>query len=392
MYAINPWKFYPTHKEDSYGSLIHAYRERNVSISGNITLITDMEARVDCSEELDSILHTIDVVYQCNPGHLTRCVRREGLTYIVTETHSDVASLFEWNEWGADGLTIRELLHRRDACLRLPPKYTITEMDIQDVQGPSLHHQHLAEGEEQGQGQGPMFSAPPPLPPPLPSALRPTLSFFKPPYVNQLFQPHYVRNNKSNGKKNLRCFPRMYIPSDAGLHRLTLSIDCTRGRHNETHFCGDAITVHVSVPSHGEREIGDIMVLAHFVYAELDGPPLESVPYLRPGGIYEPEEITRHLYSEKDPLLPLLPAVEKCAGRSDVSFPRVFVFKENSRAWHYGWAAPTGNLRRYQNFRHFLQVSCISIVEGKVHCLQTLLSESFLLYSARRARMKKDVD
>ena len=48
--------------------------------------------------------------------------------------------------------------------------------------------------------------------------------------VSTTFQKQYIRNNKSNGQKNLRCFPH-----------------CAADGHKKSGFCGGSVSIELSV-------------------------------------------------------------------------------------------------------------------------------------------------
>jgi hypothetical protein len=57
--------------------------------------------------------------------------------------------------------------------------------------------------------------------------------------IGTTVQSHYIRNNKSNGQKNIRCYPR-----------------CARSGHRVAGFCGSGISVFVQVSPTTELKSG----------------------------------------------------------------------------------------------------------------------------------------
>ncbi|KAI9911759.1 hypothetical protein PsorP6_009434 [Peronosclerospora sorghi] len=211
-----------------------------------------------------------------------------------------------------------------------------------------------------------------------PHGLNVRASFVAPSKDFQLFQPRYQRNNKKGGQKNLRCFPC-----------------CRNGRHVSSGFCGDSIRVHVAVSrmtESGGVKICPIQttrpaVLAFARFLILDGTfdPTVSGPEVFPGQTLEKTDVVPWVRNKEYPMNPLLPGILRGAAMETSSQSAIFEFNAECKAWHYGWTAPRGQGLSGSDAQHVLEVLFMKPMGSYMYCLERLRSDSFAVYSSRRA-------
>lgn len=141
-----------------------------------------------------------------------------------------------------------------------------------------------------------------------------------------IWKAAYQRNNKSNGQKNLRCFP-----------------ECTEGKGHSALFCGRSVKVEY-FPEDSYEE--DDIALSQFTIAAdrtsseqiLNLPTKVMLPYdlLQP---VDGKELKRLLRTKANPMGELMPG-RVCNSSSPESIG--FEFNPDLRGWHYGFVGNKG--------------------------------------------------
>ena len=151
---------------------------------------------------------------------------------------------------------------------------------------------------------------------------------------NTVWKDAYQRNNKSNGQKNLRCFP-----------------ECTEGKGHRALFCGRSIKIEY-FPEEGYRE-DDIALSQLSIDAEqTTSQQIHNLPtkVMLPYALHQlvsGHELRRLLRTKTSPMGELMP------GRNcDSSSPECIAFEFNAelRGWHYGFVGNKGT----RSIRHAL--------------------------------------
>jgi len=160
------------------------------------------------------------------------------------------------------------------------------------------------------------------------------------------FTSSYQRNNKRNGQKNLRCFPRC----------------CAKG-HHEFGFCGTPLTVCIknlnSITSGKLLAFGKVMLLSEYSTA-----PIAPAIYL--------VSDTSLLRSRAGPMN------EWLQGHVDATN---LVFNEDLVSWHYHWVSTKHTCEQL----HCFKVDVFSqLNDGTVLFLKTIKSPEFKIFSRRR--------
>lgn len=193
------------------------------------------------------------------------------------------------------------------------------------------------------------------------------------------FNTSYQRNNKTGGKKHLRCFP------------------CCGPDHKSSRACEVALRVRFANPNISPQSDRMYIALARFLPLNEDGKTVcEEDLTDRLGDIELGTDITteRIAQFERSPDAPFEPLYSAKL----VQFsPSSVLFEFRERAWHYGWKGG----RYKQSTEHLLRVyvlegSMSMIKNGKLNvasneplrCIAKLSSPSFTVYSSRSAPSK----
>lgn len=203
-------------------------------------------------------------------------------------------------------------------------------------------------------------------------------SFVAPKGQTHLFRDKYQRNNKRAGQKNLRCFP-----------------NCRNGRHVSTGFCGDTVIVHVvmsCVTNAGGVKIcpfrasnPGICTFGRFVPLDSTHDVTISGPDIQPGQVVAVEEVQQYVRDRAHPIRPWMAGVFKGSTSEGTMQSALFEFNAESKAWHYGWRAPSGQGLSSCDIMHSFEVLFFKPVDDVLYCLEVLQSDGFGVYSSRRA-------
>lgn len=141
-----------------------------------------------------------------------------------------------------------------------------------------------------------------------------------------VWKPAYQRNNKSNGQKNLRCFP-----------------ECTEGKGHRVLFCGRSIKIdYFAEDAYADQ---DIALCQLAIDAEqttrkqiLNLPTKVMLPYVL-NQVIEGRELGRLLRTRTNPMGELMPGTScDCASPESVGFE----FNAELRGWHYSFVGNKG--------------------------------------------------
>ena len=201
-------------------------------------------------------------------------------------------------------------------------------------------------------------------------------------------QNHYIRNNKSNGQKNIRCFPR-----------------CTQFGHRTAGFCGSGITLsfvlsrqapqsakegddktaQAVVPATFDHvfNFNDIVVVAEFLRA---GPDSEN-SHVTKNSFYEAAPIMNRVKRRGNSLAPLFLArlvalTPEEEGKSP--FERSFTIEPS--CWHYGWKSH----KHSNTTKHFLRVYAFQRIGRYLKCLSYDDTSFFTISSSKRYQRKSE--
>ncbi|OQS03761.1 hypothetical protein THRCLA_03947 [Thraustotheca clavata] len=167
--------------------------------------------------------------------------------------------------------------------------------------------------------------------------------------VPSIFRTEYIRNNRSSGHKNVRCFPH-----------------CC-GAHRETTFCGSSITVEGGT--------------AHIVYGRFEevDDSAKGDKRIVPGTIVPIAEITQNEKNAANPFGMWMYGVKSGAAG------HTYEINQQKQSWHYGWVSSRFNSETLHHFKvyFFEKVSSEHYV-----CCATLPSPSFSISSSRKTRKK----
>ena len=230
-------------------------------------------------------------------------------------------------------------------------------------------------------------------------------------------QSHYIRNNKSNGQKNIRCFPR-----------------CALTGHRVAGFCGSGIKASVSVsaantasksrpvkkqskkdakeeesngtvgegktsdvPSDQKFDFDDLVVVAEFLMWDPDHKPSES--QIKTGTFYEADPVLALVKTRGNSLAPLFRANSPEDAEGDVSNGKSSLAPDKEEksfvieptCWHYGWKSH----KHSNGTTHFLRVYAFQRVrdesgENYLKCLAYDDTSRFTISSSKRYQRRSD--
>ncbi|KAF0690414.1 Aste57867_18146 [Aphanomyces stellatus] len=165
--------------------------------------------------------------------------------------------------------------------------------------------------------------------------------------IDVLFKTEYIRNNRSSGHKNVRCFPH-----------------CC-GAHRESTFCGSSITVQCSE---------NVVVYGRFEESEDNS---STQPQVTCGTTIGLADI---LGDEKTASNPF--------GMWMVGVPvgnMQYEINKSKLSWHYGWVSSRFNSKTLHRFQVYVFQH---ISPQQLKCCAMIASPSFSLCSSRKTRKK----
>jgi hypothetical protein len=182
----------------------------------------------------------------------------------------------------------------------------------------------------------------------------------------QLFKDFYFRNNKGKrqgGQKNLRCFP------------------CCGGRNGEhcnVGFCGIPIRVQC------EHTLDSRSPLCCFGRFKSSTDSDDAIG-INEGDIIPLDQILDEARTGDSPLAPWWPGMAVLDGKLNTSGADAFEFNSEKKGWHHGF-----NSNRFSDEHHtFLVFFFQETAEGQYKCVGSVQSDTFKVYSQRRATKKK---
>ncbi|EQC32488.1 hypothetical protein, variant [Saprolegnia diclina VS20] len=164
-----------------------------------------------------------------------------------------------------------------------------------------------------------------------------------------IFRSEYVRNNRSSGHKNVRCFPH-----------------CC-GAHRDTTFCGSSIAIEGG-PSH----------IVYGRFEEVDD-SAKGDSRIVPGTIVPIADIVANEKNSANPFGMWMHGVK--TGSSGITYE----INQQKQSWHYGWVSSRFNSETLHHFKvyFFEKVSADHFV-----CCASLPSPPFSISSSRKTRKK----
>eukprot|EP00944_MAST-04C_sp_MAST-4C-sp1_P007180 g7180.t1 len=182
------------------------------------------------------------------------------------------------------------------------------------------------------------------------------------------FRDHYVRNNRSKGQKNLRCFP-----------------SCNSRGHSDHGFCGSAMKCRAVLSS--DVPYTRLRCFAEIRVESITGNKTKGVVSTTcPGGLSPGVTVARsnlrgHVKCESKPFAPLFELSADCIDASKA--PHVVVeFSVSPASWHYGWRSS----KYAKNYVHYVRAYlCVEYGEN-VTCLNIEDSSRFQISSSKRCR------
>ena len=193
------------------------------------------------------------------------------------------------------------------------------------------------------------------------------------PYVGKInflteFRDHYVRNNRSKGQKNLRCFP-----------------SCNSKGHSDHGFCGNAMKCRAVLSS--DVPYTRIRCFAEIRVESITGNKTKGVVSttcpggLNPGVSVPLSNLRGQVKCESKPFAPLFELSADCVDASKI--PHVVVeFSISPASWHYGWRSS----KYAKNYVHYVRAYlCVQLGET-VTCLNIQDSSRFQISSSKRCR------
>ena len=205
-------------------------------------------------------------------------------------------------------------------------------------------------------------------------------------------QKQYIRNNKSNGQKNLRCFPH-----------------CASGGHRAAGFCGSSIFIEINVLDEPDYlsslnlkkstnfvldpvpciNFNHVFVFAEFLAHDesvdknneiQEGKYYNAAPIFKilnsgqtkgPGGLPCPRPFLAHRVMI-DP--------EEGEGYAGLSSHANYIIEP--KCWHYGWKSH----KHTSKMKHFLRVYAMYLIGNRFLCLGMGDSTLFTVASSKRFR------
>lgn len=369
----------------SYRLLRDVLQSANLSEDEEAVIVTRMNVDPSRIDEFERLLRMI-LKNTHTIGHISTCVVKPhpgDTTYTSVVKYASLRAMKQVFPGTVDsGVDFYKLLAARDSLLVEPPTYQIeagfgTWIESDGQTKPMR-------GDDPEEDTNPVFQEVPGAccndSCDNPHGLNVQASFVVPSKNFKLFREKYQRNNKKGGQKNVRCFPC-----------------CRNGRHVTSGFCGDSIRVHVAISritEFGGVKICPIQtnnhhpaVVAYARFINLDGAfdPTVSGPEVLGGQTITKEEVMSFVRDKERPMNPLIPGVLRGASVETSQQSAIFEFNTECKAWHYGWTAPRGQGLSGSDAQHVLEIIFMKPLGQYMFCLERLRSDSFSIYSSRRA-------
>ncbi|ETW08430.1 hypothetical protein H310_01012 [Aphanomyces invadans] len=166
--------------------------------------------------------------------------------------------------------------------------------------------------------------------------------------VNPMFKSEYIRNNRSSGHKNVRCFPH-----------------CC-GSHRESTFCGSSITVQCS----------DHPVVVYGRFEEA-GDNNHTSPHVSIGTVLKLSDIQSDEKTASSPFGMWM--VGTSVGN------QCYEINKSKLSWHYGWVSSRFNSKTLHRFQVYVFQHVSS---QQIKCVSMMASPTFSLCSSRKTRKK----
>jgi hypothetical protein len=193
-------------------------------------------------------------------------------------------------------------------------------------------------------------------------------------FGKQVFKEEYQRNNKANGRKNIRCFP-----------------DCSENGHVCTGYCGQPVKVSLTHDPGSDQSL-EVIVFAEF---RKHAKPAEGFN-VKIGNTYSHEDIMRYSREEgaaqERGLSPWFPATvfgsqicgSQTRSREDEGFTS-FCFNQSNQGWHYAWQSH----RMTRDTKHVLHAFALAGTKssGTFAVVAEVCSPPFRLFCRRKRRV-----
>eukprot|EP00942_MAST-04A_sp_MAST-4A-sp1_P010440 g10440.t1 len=180
------------------------------------------------------------------------------------------------------------------------------------------------------------------------------------------FRDHYVRNNRSKGQKNLRCFPH-----------------CNTSGHTDHGFCGAMLACRGITP----RGYPRVRCFAEIRVASITGTrtkglvSTETPAGLTPGVTVPTESVMKVVKTTENPFVKLFELATKSIDMSGISH----IVTELSLAppsWHYGWRSS----KYAKNYVHYVRAYLCVENGNYLSCVAIVDSNKFRISSSKRCR------
>lgn len=198
-------------------------------------------------------------------------------------------------------------------------------------------------------------------------------------FMNE-FKPSYLRNNRRGGQKNIRCFPT-----------------CSADGHKSAGFCGQAVSLVVSIDEASSKNGEDLVAVAEFVQLkETDpkktksGKKSKVVPEAKVersvevGTLLPREYLDDNVRVKKDPLRRFVlgnKVQDDVVNTDDGNTKYSATFEFLPTCWHYSWRSN----KHSTNKQHCLRVYLLQKTsEDALKCVDVYDSPSFSLFSSKQ--------
>ena len=180
------------------------------------------------------------------------------------------------------------------------------------------------------------------------------------------FRDHYVRNNRSKGQKNLRCFPH-----------------CNTSGHTDHGFCGAMLACRGITP----RGYSRVRCFAEIRVASITGTrtkglvSTETPAGLTPGVTVPTESVMKVVKTTENPFVKLFELATKSIDMSGISHI-VTEFSLAPPSWHYGWRSS----KYAKNYVHYVRAYLCVENGNYLSCVAIVDSDKFRISSSKRCR------
>jgi len=193
------------------------------------------------------------------------------------------------------------------------------------------------------------------------------------------FKPSYLRNNRRGGQKNIRCFPT-----------------CSADGHKSAGFCGQAVSLVVSIDEASSKNGEDIVAVAEFVQLKETDPKktksgkkskvaseAKVERSVEVGTLLPREYLDDNVRVKKDPLRRFILGnkVQGDVVNTDGNKKYSATFEFLPTCWHYSWRSN----KHSTNKQHCLRVYLLQkTAEDALKCVDVYDSPSFSLFSSKQ--------